>query len=461
MTISSLLRCRIDFLITQIDRELNRQINEILHHPRLQALEASWRGLYLLVSQTQSASDVKIRILDASWAQLAHDAENACDFDQSRLFDMVYSQEFGMPGGEPFGLLLGDYFFSGTSGTNDGGYNIVTTLSSVTNIAAAAFCPFIAGAGAGMVGLEDYAELSRIADLQSLMRNAASERWKRWRLNEDTRFIGLVAPRILMRASYEPDLRERHDGFAFREYLDEAGKNLLWGNGAYAFALVIIRNFIETGWFADLRGLNSEENYGGQLSAEELPSYDLKYESAGLSAQPPIEVRFTTAQEQKLCELGIIPIVSSYMSDTVLFNSNQSLHMTNHYQNHDAQENAQLSAMLQYVLCVSRFAHYIKIIIRQTVGQNTDPATIEKHLQDWLLDYTADSSDSNAYQRARHPLRSATISVREVIGSPGTLISTIELQPHFQLDNISVNFQLIAEPLKTGQSVRGRAEAYA
>lgn len=453
MTISSVLRCRIDFLITQIDRELNQQINEILHHPRLQALEASWRGLYMLIRQTKGNADVKIRILDTSWAQLARDAENACDFDQSRLFDMVYSQEFGMPGGEPFGLLLGDYFFNGTDG---GGYNTVSSLSFITSIAAAAFCPFIAGAGAGMVGLENYAELSRITDLQTLMRNANSERWSRWRLNEDTRFIGLVAPRILMRAPYEPDLRERHDGFAFRENIDKVGINLLWGNGAYAFTLVIIRNFIETGWFADLRGLNSKENYGGQLSAEELPSYDLKYESARLSAQPPIEIRFTAEQEQKLCELGIIPIVGSYMSDTILFNSNQSLHMTNHYRSDEARENAQLSAMLQYVLCVSRFAHYIKIIMRQTIGQNTDTAKLEKHLQDWLMEYTVDSVGNDAYQRALHPLRAAKVSVREVIGSPGTFISAIELQPHFQLDNISVSFQLIAEPLKAGQTLRGR-----
>lgn len=453
MTISSLLRCRIDFLITQIDTELNQQLNEILHHPRLQALEASWRGLFLLVCQTKGDADVKICILDASWAQLAHDTEYAGDFDQSRLFDMVYSQEFGMPGGEPFGLLVGDYFFSET---NESGHNIVSSLSAVTSIAAAAFCPFIAGADAGIVGLEDYAELSRIADLHSFMRNASSERWKRWRLNEDTRFIGLVAPRVLMRAPYEPDLRQRTDGFAFREYIDEERKNLLWGNGVYAFALLIIRNFLETGWFADLRGLNGEESYGGQLSAAELPPYDMKYESAGLSRQPPIEVCFTTEQEQKLCDLGIIPIVSSYMSDTVLFNSNQSLHTINHYRGDDVRENAQLSAMLQYVLCVSRFAHYIKIIMRQSIGQNTDYATIEKKLQDWLLDYTSASSDGNAYLRARHPLRSATISVREVAGSPGTYVSAIELQPHFQLDNVSVNFQLIAEPFVVDQSSGGR-----
>lgn len=437
------VRSRIDHLIIRIDGALNRQVNEIMHHPRFQHLEASWRGLYMLVCQAADSSDVKIRLLDASWSQLVRDAEYASDFDQSHLFDMVYSHEFGMPGGEPFGLLVGDYIFP--EAMKDG-QDITSCLSSIATTAAAAFCPFLAGAGPGMIGLEDFAELSRISDQNLFAKDTASYRWDSLRSNEDARFIGLVAPRILMRAQYEAEECCSRDGFAFQEVLDEKGKNLLWGNGAYALAIVIIRSFIKTGWFTNIRGIGDDVTGGGELSSDELPPYDMKYETTGLSAQPPIEAHFTTIQEQKLCDLGLIPLVGCYLSSFVVFNSNQSLYTQPHYGSADTRENARLSAMLQYVLCVSRFAHYIKVIMRQKIGQGKDAVSIEREIHNWLSEYTLGNSDADTSLYAKYPLRNAIVAVSDAIGCPGMFSCKIELQPHFQIDGMSVNFQLIAQP---------------
>jgi len=452
MTTTTSLRRKVDCLIAEIDRTLNRHVNAILHHPRFQSLEASWRGVWLLLEQPHQGGKVIIRLLDARWVELVRDTERAADFDQSHLFDLVYNREFGMAGGTPFGLLVGDYMLEGPSA---GGSEISSALQAIATTAAAAFCPFIASAGPGILGLHDFSDLSRLPDISSLRQSVVWRRWEAMRAHEDMRFVGLVAPRILIRSSHPADTRERTDCFMFRENLDKRGKNLLWGNGALAFAIVVIRSFSETGWFADMRGLRSEQGNGGLLSAAELPPYDMDYESAGLSAQPPVEVRLTASQEQALCDCGLIPVCCSYMSADLVFNSNQSLHIINHYRRAEHSENAQLAAMLQHVLCVSRFAHYIKIIMRQTIGQNKDAPTIEKELLDWLSGYTLGNSDADPSMRALYPLRSVKVSVQEAAGCPGMYVCAMQFQPHFQLDGIQVSFQVISEPLLTRPPLSG------
>jgi type VI secretion system protein ImpD len=440
---STLWRRRADQLIALIDDALNRQVNAILHHPEFQAMEARWRSLAMLVRVAARGSDVKIKLLSASWAQLSRSMERATDFDQSHLFELVYSREFGMPGGEPFGLLVGDYHLS-PSGSGPGG-DTIGTLTEIGMAAAAAFCPFIAGASARAIGLESFGELNRVHELSWLSNDPSRMRWNGLRAREDSRFLGLIAPRILIRSPYEPYARHRNDGFPFRETIAEDGSTLLWGNGAFAFAAVVIRNFIESGWFADIRGVTQDAIDGGLLSAAELAPYDFGTESEGLSAQAPVEVRLTSTQEQQFCDLGLVPISTTYLSASAIFNSNQSLHAPPHYSNESARQNARLAAMLQYVLCASRFAHYLKVIMRNEVGRLADAPSIERKLESWLSSYTLGNDDADLPLRTRFPLRSAGISVDEIAGKPGTFSCTVRLQPHFQLDDVSTSFHLVAE----------------
>ncbi|HLP69320.1 MAG TPA: type VI secretion system contractile sheath large subunit [Rhizobium sp.] len=441
-------RRRADQVIALIDEALNSQVNAILHHPDFQAMEARWRGLALLVRAGGRSDEVKVKLLSAAWHELARSMERASDFDQSHLFELVYNREFGMPGGEPFGLLVADYYFSPEEPV--GASDAVGALSHIGMVAAAAFCPFVAGASPRAVGLQSFDELGRVHDLSFLARDPARMRWNGLRAREDSRFLGLVAPRVLMRAPLQPYERRRLDGFPFRESITADGSSLLWGNGAFAFAMVVIRNFIESGWFADIRGVSQDAVDGGMLSATELRPYDLGIESSGLSAQAPVEIRLTSAQEQQFCDLGLIPVATTYLSSSAIFNSNQSLHAPPHYSNEHARQNARLAAMLQYVLCASRFSHYLKVIMRDEIGQLADARSIERRLTDWLTAYTLGNDDADLSLRTRFPLRSAGISVSEVPGKPGTFACTVRLQPHFQLDDVTTTFHLLAESTGAG-----------
>jgi type VI secretion system protein ImpD len=434
-------------LIAMIDDALNRQVNAILHHPSFQAMEARWRGLALLVRQ--SAEGVKIKLLSIGWPQLCRHLERTTDFDQSHLFELIYSREFGMPGGEPFGLLIGDYE---VAPQDSHGVDAVGALTQISMAAAAAFCPFVAAAAPQAVGLGDFGEMNRVQDFSWLAQDLQRIRWNGLRAREDSRFLGLVAPRILMRSPYEPYARSRDDGFPFRETIAADGSTLLWGNGAFAFAMVVIRNYRESGWFADIRGVTQDAVDGGMLSTDEFMPYDIGIESQGLSAQAPVEVRLTNAQEQQLSDLGLVPVATTYMSPSLIFNSNQSLHAPAHYSSEQARQNARIAAMLQYVLCASRFSHYLKVIMRDEIGRLSDAASIERKLNDWLSGYTLGNDDADLPLRTRFPLRSASISVDEIPGRPGIFSCTVRLQPHFQLDDVSTSFHLIAETVNTTQA---------
>lgn len=431
-----------DQLICLIDGALNQQVNAIMHHAAFQAMEARWRGLAMLVRQASRGSDVKIKLLSIEWHELARSLERASDFDQSHLFELVYSREFGMAGGEPFGLLIADYYFSPE---DPAGSDPVSALAHIGMLAAAAFCPLVAGATPKTVGLEDFSELSRIQDFTWLSTDPQRLRWNSLRSSDDARFLGLVAPRVLMRQPLKPHDRRRGDPFPFHEHVSEGGETLLWANGAFAFGAVIIRNFLESGWFADIRGVTQDRIDGGLLSEVEVAPLDLGIESEYLGAQPPLEVRLTSYQEQQLGELGLIAIGSTYLTPNALFNSNPSLHAPPHYSTDQARQNARLAAMLQYVLCASRFSHYLKVIMRDEIGKLTDARTLERRLDDWLTGYTLGNDDADVALRVRYPLRSAGISVSEIPGKPGSFACTVRLQPHFQLDDISTSFHLIAE----------------
>jgi len=435
-------RRRADQLIALIDEALNRQVNAILHHPDFQAMEARWRGLSMLVRESAHSDEVKVKLLSFGWRELSRSMERATDFDQSHLFELVYNREFGMPGGEPFGMLVGDYHFSPTE-PREG--DAVSALTQLGMVAAAAFCPFVAGASPRAIGIEEFGELNRVQDFSWLANEPTRLRWNGMRARDDSRFLGLIAPRVLMRAPHQPFARRRDDGFPFRESMEADGSSLLWGNAAFAFATVVIRNFIESGWFADIRGVTQGEVDGGMLSTSELAPYDFGTESEGLSAQPPVETRLTSVQEQQFCELGLVPVGTTYLSGSVIFNSNQSLHAPPHYANEHASQNARLAAMLQYVLCASRFSHYLKVILRDEIGQLSDAIAIQRKLEDWLTSYTLGNDDADLSLRARFPLRSAGVTVHEVPGKPGTFSCTVRLQPHFQLDDVSTSFHLIAE----------------
>lgn len=445
---------RIERLIAAIDETLSRQVSVIIQHPSYRKLEASWRQLRLLVGIPRSSDAIVVRVLPVSWKELARDAERAAEFDQSTLFNFVYSQEFDMPGGQPFGLLIGDYEIS--AGINpDSGTDDVNALESIASVAAAAFAPMILGAAPELLDVEKFAELDRELDMAYLKSLDTNVRWKRLRSSVDTRFLGVTCPRVLVRAPYKSNDISRYDGFCFREDVAPDGSSLVWGNAAYAMAMVVMREFITSGWFADIRGTRYADDAGGLVDM--YPTIAFKTDKHGFASQPPIEIRLTPGQEQMLSEFGLIPLMPLPYSTDMVFNTNQSLHSPVRYDNDIATQNARISAMLQYVLCACRFAHYLKLIMREHVGEISTVESLRTMLNQWLAEYCIGNEDADSFTKARFPLRSAHVDVKEIPGKPGVYACVMQLQPHFQLDDVTASFQLLADMNSTANALAAAA----
>lgn len=455
MAATSATRLQIDRLIDAIDQTLTLQVNRIIHHADFQQLEALWRNLLQLIQLPTGTSPVQIRVFSAKWKEIARDIERAADFDQSRLFELIYSQEFDMPGGQPYGLLIGDYTIAAginpATGTDD-----MAIIEDISSVAAAAFSPFICAAGPSLLDLETFADLDRLPDLSFLLKPQRSARWNRLRQASDTRFLGLTLPRILVRPPYRNNDITRRDGFVFREETDPDGSSLLWGNSAFAFALLVLREYASSGWFADLRGVREDEHNGGLVDSLSYVSFHT--DKHAFASQPPVEQRLNAEQEQTLSEAGFVPLSTVPYTPHLVFNSNQSVHKAARYDSEIANRNARIASMLQYVLCACRFAHYLKMIMRENVGQIATSDSLRDTLESWLFTYCIGNDDADSSVKARHPLRSASVDVREIPGRPGVYGCVMRLQPHFQLDDVTASFQLLADMnSKSDQSSRDKA----
>ncbi len=443
------LLAALDRDIAEIDRLLAEQLNAILHHPKFQMLEASWRGLLYLVGVAEAVEGAKVRVLNAGWGEICRDLDRAVEFDQSALFEKIYSEEFGTPGGEPFGLIVADYYMQHARGpghpTDD-----VAALRALSQIAAAAFAPVVTGCTPVLFGLDSFRELHVALDLESVFGQPQYARWRSLQESEDARFVGIVLPRILMRRPYAHD-GSRCDGFRFRETAAEVGHDgYLWGNAAYAFASVVVRAFGVSGWFAEIRGAAQDSLSGGLVV--DLVVDEFATDSPGIASKFSTEVSISERQEKELADLGFIPLMRSHNTDFSVFYSNQSIQRPRHYDRAAATANARLSAMLQYVLCVSRFAHYVKVIGRDRIGAFATPEECEAYLQRWLLNYCMGNDDASPELRARYPLHEARVQVRELPGRPGAFACTVHLRPHFQLDQVVSTFRLVTElaPARAG-----------
>jgi len=421
---------------------LSRQLNAILHHARFQGLEASWRGVAYLLARAEGSESVKVKLLNVSWAEVCRDLERAIEFDQTQVFLKVYSEEFGMPGGEPYGLLVGDYEVqhrrSADHPTDD-----VAALQALSGVAAAAFSPFIVGCSPAFLGLDSFRGLGLPIDLRTAFRGPEYARWRSLQATEDSRFIAITLPQVLMRLPYRDD-GSRVDGFRFREEVEDPGNTgYLMGNAVYAFASLVIRAYMTSGWFAEIRGTPRDALAGGIV--EDLPVEWFGTDAPGLAIRYSTDVSISEYQERELSDLGLIPLCKVKNTRLSAFYSNQSLQVPATYTTLVASVNSRLSAMLQYVLCVSRFSHFIKIIGRDRVGSYTTAQECEAFLQKWLTKHCLGSNDPSPEMRARYPLHSGKVQVRDVPGKPGTYTCTVHLQPHFQFDAIVSAFKLVTE----------------
>ncbi|WP_348933861.1 type VI secretion system contractile sheath large subunit [Aquabacter sp. CN5-332] len=428
--------------IAFLDEMLSEQLNAVLHHPKFQKLEASWRGLSHLATCANAAEAVIVKALNVSWQGVAADFERASDFDQSHLFQKIYSNEFGMPGGVPFGVLLCDYEIRHRP-TAELPVDDVATLTGLAGVAAAAFAPAILGASPRLLGLDSFRSLDHVSSMSGLFRAPEYARYVRLRNMDDARFIGLVLPRVLMRAPYSHDLAH---GLAFRYREDLHGlthDQWCWGSAVYAFGEVLIRSFHLHGWFADICGSRRDEVDHGIVARLSAPSAET--DSRGLVERFASELAIPTDIEQDLWELGIMNLNVCKDTSRLVFHTSVSIQSVPTYDSPTANVNARISAMLRYILCVSRFAHFAKVRIRDRVGSYITADACESDLQAWLHGYCLGNDNANAEMKARYPLREAKVEVRAIPGRPGAFSCALHLRPHFQLDQIFTTFKLVTD----------------
>lgn len=428
--------------IALLDQRISEQLNGILHQPQFQALEASWRGLDKLVECANNYSNVKIRCLDVSWREVAKDIDRAADFDQSALFNLIYNQEFGIAGGQPFGVLLGDYQVSHRPSRkypNDD----ISTLRGMAQIGAAAFAPFICGGSAELFGLDNFDHLAQPINIDNIFSQQEYAGWRGLRAMEDARFLGIALPQVLMRKPYRNQLL-KPGALLFNEqvaYKDSS--RYLWGNACYALGMVLIREFGDVGWFSHIRGAPRDHLGGGLVT--DFPSLDYGTDSAASAQKIITQVVITDSRERELSAHGFLSLCDCYDTPFAAFQSCPSLQQAKTYTSKAATANARMSAMLQQVLCASRFAHYIKVMIRDKVGSFTSARECEQMLQNWLNQYTTGREDLEWDSLSRYPLRSARIQVREQVGRPGIYSSVIHLKPHYIVDQLVSELRLTSE----------------
>lgn len=436
-----------------LDELLQSQVNAIIHHPRFQQLEASWRGLWYLVEQAaesveqvdseESPPEIQLRVLTVSKRELWRDFDLAVEFDQSELFKKIYEAEFGTAGGTPYGTLIGDYQF--TNHPED-----IDLLRGLAGVAAAAFAPLITAAAPELVGLDEFGALERPVRLSQTQEQVEYLKWNSFRRSEDARFVGLTLPRTLMRVPYEDD-GSRTDGFRFHEDVEGPDRSrYLWGNASYAFGGVIIRAFANSRWFADIRGVERGVIGGGLVPG--LPVQSFGTDRSGVAVKYSTEVAISSYQEKELSLLGYIPLCHCEDSEFSAFYTNNSTQRPEEFSTPEATANARISAMLQYVLCTGRFAHYLKGIGRTKLGSLIGEQDLQRQLNRWISAYVAPGPESDPAVKARFPLRQAEVEVREILGQPGSFRLIMQLWPHFQLDGLTAALRLTMKMAPTGTS---------
>lgn len=437
--------------IVAIDSWVSDQVNEVLHHPRYQRLEASWRGLHYLWrtrNQLVEESDwrqppkVEIGVLNITLYELQLDFRRAVEFDQSLLFKRIYSEGLDQAGATPMGMLIADYEFSPWPNPVFP-YDGIGLLKSISGVAAAGFCPVVSSASPQLFELDSFEELDRV-DLQAVFdpqRNEQFIKWKSLRASEDSRFLGLTLPRVLMRQPWSGDPNGARS-FRFDEKVRRGDRQgYLWGNAAYAFGEVVMRAFAQTGWLANIRGVSRDSDANGLVRG--LPSHSDRTEKAGLVPLTSVEIIIPDVLERSLSGFGFIPVCHCPDTNNAAFYSNQSIQDPREYAGNEvATMNARMSCMLQYMLCVSQFARYIKVIGREKVGAFISTDECERYLHDWLVQYVTDDSSASIEARANRPLREARVTVSERPGSPGVYDCNIFLRPHYELDDLAAGVRL-------------------
>jgi len=430
----------IEEMIARLDEKLSDQMNEVIHAPEFQQIESAWRGLHYLVYNTETDADLKIKVLNVSKKELRRILKRfpGAKWDQSPIFKKVYEHEFGQLGGQPYGCLIGDYYFDHTPPD-------VELLRGLSKVASSAHAPFFAAAEPSLMGMDNWTELSNPRDLGKIFDTPDYAQWKSLRDSEDARYVGLCMPRVLSRQPYGAK-SEPVEEFAFEENTDgHAGDHYAWMNSAYAMAVNINRAYKEYGWTVRIRGVQS----GGEVV--NLPLHTFPTDDGDVDQKCPTEIAISDRRENELSKSGLLPLIHRKNTDKAAFIGGQSIYQPHKYDKEEATASDNLSSRLPYMFAVSRFAHYLKCMVRDKIGETMERDELQRWLQEWINRYVdGDPANSSIQTKARKPLAAAKVELSEDEENPGSYGAKFYLRPHFQLEEMEIGLSLVSK-LPTGK----------
>ena len=424
--------------IAALDQKVSTQLNAVMHHERFSKLEGSWRGLHYLVMNSETGTSLKLRMMNISKRELSRDLQRAVEFDQSQTFKKLYENEFGTPGGEPYGALIGDYEW--TNHPDD-----IETMRLMSNVAAACFAPFISAAGPSMMGFESWTELTKPRDLAKIFETAEYTKWRSFRETEDARFLVLTMPRTLARLPYGAATMAI-DEFGYEEApYDEAGRpkamnhnDYCWMNAAYVMGARMTDAFAQNGFCVAIRGAEG----GGKV--QNLPTHVFTSDDGDSDTKCPTEVGITDRREFELSNAGFLPLCHYKNTDYSVFFGAQSVQKPKKYDRPEATANAAISARLPYMMATSRFAHFLKVMARDKIGSFMEASDCEAWLNRWIMNYVNSNPSAGPEMKAKYPLRDARVEVKEIPGKPGSYNAIAYLQPWLQMEELTTSMRMVA-----------------
>lgn len=421
----------IEGMIAELDKKLSAQMNEIIHHEDFENMESAWRGLSYLVNNTETSETLKVRVMNISKKDLQKTLKKfkGTAWDQSPIFKKLYEDEYGTAGGEPYGALIGDYYFNHSAPD-------IEMLRGISHVAAAAHCPFISSADPSVMNLEAWQDLANPRDLTKIFSTPEYAAWRSFRESDDSRYVALTLPRVLSRVPYGANTNPV-EGFDFSEETGSGNSTKYnWMNAAYAMGVNINRSFSDYGWCARIRGVES----GGIV--ENLPTHTFPTDDGGVAMKCPTEIAITDRREAELSKNGFLPLCYWKNTDYAVFLGGQTVNKPQEYDNPDATANASLSARLPYIFATCRFAHYLKCIVRDKVGSFKERADMERWLSDWVSNYVTSDPNASEEVKAKYPLAEAKVTVDDIEGQPGYYSAKFYLRPHYQLEGLTTSLRL-------------------
>ena len=424
----------IDEMIARLDEKLTIQVNEIIHAEEFQKLESAWRGLYYLTNHSETDATLKIRVMNITKQELFKEARTYPDakWDQSPLFKKIYEAEFGQLGGQPYGAIVCDYHFDHSAPD-------VTVMKSISKIGSAAHCMFISGAAPTLMGMDSWNELSNPRDLSKIFETPDYAAWKSLRDSENSRYLGLCLPRVLAREPYGAKTLPVPE-FAFEEQTDgHKGEKYAWMNAAYAMAANINRAHKEYGWTVRIRGVQS----GGEVM--DLPVHTFPTDDGSVDLKCPTEIAITDRREAELSKSGLLPLIHRKNTDKAAFIGAQSIYKPKAYLNPDATASDNLSSRIPYMFAISRFSHYLKVMVRDWIGESYEKEELQRRLQEWINQYVlSNASTAGDALKAKKPLSEARVDVFADEENPGYYGARFYLRPHFQLEGMDIGMSLVS-----------------